>query len=70
MLQFGVGKMNHFSQVYEYTKACLAVKHGNNRSTNNCIPAQLTRKINGFAAFWRFRQKTLRGKGQPGDEEG
>ena len=69
MLQFGVGKMNHFSQVYEYTKAGLAVKHGNNRSKNNCIPAQVTPIINGFATFCRFRQKTLGGKGQPGDEE-
>jgi len=50
-------------------KAGLAVKHCDNRSKNDCIPIQLSQKAKDFAAFWRFRRKTRRGKGQPSDEE-
>jgi len=50
-------------------KAGSAVKHGDNRLKNDYIPVQLARKVKDIAAFWRFRQKTPRGKGQPSDEE-
>jgi len=50
-------------------KAGSIVKHGDNRLKNDCIPIQLSQKVKDFAAFWRFRRKTPRGKGQPNDEE-
>jgi hypothetical protein len=50
-------------------KAGSVVKHGDNRSKNDYIPVQLARKVKDFAAFWRFRRKTLKGKGRPRDEE-
>jgi hypothetical protein len=50
-------------------KAGSAVKHGDNRSKNDYISVQLARKVKDFAAFWRFRRKTPKGKGQFRDEE-
>jgi len=50
-------------------KAGSILKHGDNRSKNDCIPIQLSQKGKDFAAFWRFRRKTPKGKGQFRDEE-
>ncbi|SCZ86143.1 hypothetical protein NSMM_490032 [Nitrosomonas mobilis] len=58
-----------FPWVSNVLKAGSTVKHDDNLSKNDYIPVQLAQKVKNFAAFWRFRRKTPRGRGHPPDEE-